>query len=507
MPNFGDPAQLQIGIRWVDDCEPPERRPVAHGWSMGQLIIHVAGVNVTATKLDEVRQAHVGWYLAPFLDWLATNWMALLHEERLPWPNPGNAPAAVACNRALDEWIAADDPPGMQHYADVQEWYFRHGVRNAAAGGIFPDLFLRRVADHVELSWSGAPMEFTRDGLHFESDAGVALLPVSVVAKTTWDALQWAVVNPPARLVGYRDRIAELGAKVDSLVHMEHAAPVVYQVPAKVLKKARLALSNLDGLAMLECPVAPVNGYPPFIAQLPPTVAMFGGVSPDLGQRDVDYLCDRIVAAQGGSDSRELAQLVADRHGRSLHVPHQDGRRFAEELIEDMALLPTDTVDFVDVRRTCSHLAVAIEETELETDSIRGVALAGEGFSPRIVVNKKHYFNQNESGKRFTVAHELCHVLFDRTRARRITHASGPWAAPGIEQRANAFAAYLLMPRALVLLHARRSGHVDVKSLSGWLKVNESALIRHLCNLGFIDEATTERLLVEPQGPLALPSQ
>ena len=146
----------------------------------------------------------------------------------------------------------------------------------------------------------------------------------------------------------------------------------------------------------------------------------------------------------------------------------------------------------------CARAWIDLQETELETNSIRGVAIAGDGFSPRIVVNRNHYFNQNESGKRFTIAHELCHVLFDRTRARRVAHASsGRWAAQGIEQRANAFAAYLLMPRALVLMHLRDANGIeksDVQHLASELQVNESALLRHLRNLGLIDDVDRDRL-------------
>ena len=147
--------------------------------------------------------------------------------------------------------------------------------------------------------------------------------------------------------------------------------------------------------------------------------------------------------------------------------------------------------DFIDVRAMCSRLGVEVQETELETGSIRGAAIAGDGFSPRVVVNQTHYFNRNESGRRFTIAHELCHVLFDRTRARRLAHASGGrWAAPGIEKRANAFAAYLLMPRALVLKHLRDANHIekeDVRRLASRLQVNDSALLPHLQNLDLID--------------------
>lgn len=127
----------------------------------------------------------------------------------------------------------------------------------------------------------------------------------------------------------------------------------------------------------------------------------------------------------------------------------------------------------------------------METGSIRGAAVAGEGFSPRIFVNRTHHFNQNESGRRFTIAHELCHVLFDRTRARRLAHvSSGRWAAPGIEKRANAFAAYLLMPRGLVLAHLQDANHIekkDVRRLCRRLRVNDSALLPHLQSLDLVD--------------------
>ena len=220
--HFGDPATVQIGIRWVDDCEPPEQRPAAYGWSMGQLTMHVAGVNVTATRLGEQQQPFVGWYLAPFLDWLATNWVALLHDERFPWPDLGTATAATACNRALDGWMAADDLQGRQHYGDAQDWYLRHGVRSAAAGGIYPDLFIRRVADDIELSWSGTPLEFTRDGLALESGAGHARLPVREVAETILQTLEWAVGHPPESPPQYHDQIATLQAKVGALRDIEY---------------------------------------------------------------------------------------------------------------------------------------------------------------------------------------------------------------------------------------------------------------------------------------------
>lgn len=45
------------------------------------------------------------------------------------------------------------------------------------------------------------------------------------------------------------------------------------------------------------------------------------------------------------------------------------------------------------------------------------------------------------SGIRFTLAHELCHLLIDRDSGSQLALVSGPWAPKAVEQRANAFAA------------------------------------------------------------------
>ena len=494
---FGNPAKIEIGIRWVDDSEPQGLRPARYGWSMGQLDLRVAGVSVAATTLNGKRQPYVGWYLSPFLDWLTTNWTALLHEERFPWPNRGSAPAAIACNRALDEWIAAEDPPGQEHYAQAQSWYFRHGLRTAAAGGIFPDLFIRRLADDIELSWSGAPMEFTPAGLAFESGSGQALLPVHEVAETLWSTLQWAVSHPPDSPAEYLDNIAALENKVESLRHIDESALARAHVSPNILLTARTTFTESDWPDLFQNAGAVNDSSVSYMAEFPPAVAMFGGVSPQLGNSDVECLCQVLAEGHGGTDSAELAALVANRQGVRLGVPYNDAARFAADLCEDMAL---DNGVFVDVRAICKRLEIEIQEISLDTDTIRGVALAGHDFSPRIVVNLKHYFNQNESGRRFTIAHELCHVLFDRTRARRVAHASGPWAAPGIEQRANAFAAYLLMPRSFVVAHLQDPSHIDraqVQHLAERLQVNESALVEHLRNLRLIDGVDRARLIDE----------
>ena len=195
---FGHEDSFQISVRWKDDTESPDRRPIGYGWSMGELRITVAGVTITASSRGDHSQSFVGWYLAPLFDWLATNWADLLHEEHLPWMPRANVPAAIAFRRGLDEWIAADDEQGRITYDHVQNWYQRHGLRSIASGGLFPDLFIRRVADDIELSWSAHPPRFGPHGLTFDAATGYARLAVEDVAIPLWDAISWSTKNLPS---------------------------------------------------------------------------------------------------------------------------------------------------------------------------------------------------------------------------------------------------------------------------------------------------------------------
>jgi Zn-dependent peptidase ImmA (M78 family) len=93
---------------------------------------------------------------------------------------------------------------------------------------------------------------------------------------------------------------------------------------------------------------------------------------------------------------------------------------------------------------------------------------------------------------------------------------SGPWAPRELEQRANAFAAALLMPPDCLRKSCPGSGRpftFDVLlDLAKRLWVSTDALAHHLENLGLIDQATRDTLLAQlenrcevgrPKKPLA----
>jgi Zn-dependent peptidase ImmA (M78 family) len=488
--SFGDPRKFAVAVRWANDSEPRGRRPARFGWSMGDLKITIAGRTITQSRRGTATQSHTGWYLFPLFDWLASNWGYLLHEEDFCWTERSSAPALVACRRALERWIGETDEVGRNTYRDIQGWYRRHALRACSAGGLFPDLFIRRFFDDIELSWSPHAPLFAPEGYSYVTEPGSALLPVGDVAGPLWEALNWAVSVPPAPDAA--EAIETLERKIDTIRETPLRAFAAIYVPSNVLTDVQAALARLGAADLLRNERA---GDVPAITSFAPAVAMFGGVSPNLGAADVDTIARLLVSRMNVTEAPALEALTCQRAGRPLSVPHEDGYAFAAELLDELGE-PADG-EFVDVRAMIARLDIEVRETQLSTGGIRGVALAGDGFGPTILVNTTSIYNSAEDGRRFTLAHELCHILFDRTRARRVTVASGRWVAPGIEKRANAFAAFLLMPRELVRRLLPTSGRIDrddIVSAARQLRVSESALVEHAYNLDLIGDADRERL-------------
>ena len=80
-----------------------------------------------------------------------------------------------------------------------------------------------------------------------------------------------------------------------------------------------------------------------------------------------------------------------------------------------------------------------------------GFSLADPVHGPAIVLNRRGE-NDNPWVRRFTVAHELCHVLHDERNHRASVQVQEEEGDPGVgpEPRANGFAACLFAPDAAV---------------------------------------------------------
>jgi hypothetical protein len=161
----GDPAAFCFRIAFTPNPDGVDNRASADERdSWGNFTIWAGGENLCAhvEQGEELRATH--WHMLPLLEWLADNWDPLLHEERLPLRNVGTSAAeSVAKNRQPPATLKPINE--FDWLDDWSEWWNRHSIRAARGGGLFPDVYLRRYRDRLEISTGaeslpGTPSDF-----------------------------------------------------------------------------------------------------------------------------------------------------------------------------------------------------------------------------------------------------------------------------------------------------------------------------------------------------------
>jgi len=121
------------------------------------------------------------------------------------------------------------------------------------------------------------------------------------------------------------------------------------------------------------------------------------------------------------------------------------------------------------------------------TDSaMLGACVGSATYVPLIVLNPSCPDARGVSGRRVTLAHELCHLLFDRSRMESLARFEGRGANSDrpIEMRANAFAVELLVPMSILVGgDGAALKDEELQPISIERQVSLTALSRHAANL------------------------
>lgn len=508
----GDTSRFAIRLAFAPDPDDGRATAPEVSPSWGSFQLWVDGRNLCAHSEEGERIESVHWYLLPLMEWLARNWNPLLHEERLPMNEGGNAWASLRSTRFPPAALAKNVDGEAAWEERWHGWWSRHALRAAADGGLFPDVVLRRYRNAVEISWgdvrsAGMPAGF---GFLECSQRAVHLSPAEVAAP-----LHEALVGACDHLVGRAEseRVGDLRRTLAAL-------------PRAGQRQKRLGW--LAGLGTDENAIqqrftrtkrwlSNVNGAKPLLqARFDRLVVegsceaalMFGCVAPDIRREDVVRLAEIMVQAQqdrgeGNPELQQRQQIVPIDESDAL--PWAQGYQLAEDFIERFfAPSPSGIPTPVDVHRIMADLGVEVVEVQLSDETIRAVAIAGPRHRPCVAWNSACERNANERGHRFTLAHELCHLLFDADAGQSLALASGPWAPVDVERRADAFAAMLLMPTeavqsAIAELTEPLCSRQAVARVANQFNTGFDATLWHLANLGFIDEYTQQRILA-PSG-------
>lgn len=500
----GDTGRFAVKMSFIaDTSEISVAAEMAASW--GSFEVWVNGANLCAHVEEGETVEAVHWYLLPLLEWLASNWNPMLHEERPPVRNAGED-AVASLYRTRFAAAGLSQERALERDNDWYSWRQRHGLHAAREGGLFPELFLRRWGDKVEVSWSNQPPPGSPAGLSFLVPHGRALLSPEDVAGALYAVMRRAV-EQLKEWEPESERLASLLAIVKELKQpsKQRAARLNWLFSltmdggdhARSWEAIRRLFHSTSG--KVRRAVLEPSGTGLVLRGSSHAVLLFGSVSPTIDRSDAVMLANLLVELfDERGDSAALAEVAEDVGlGPVEGTPWEQGYEFAERAHEALALDGDGSIDIETL--LVDRLGVLIDASTLSDPRLRGIAIAGPQHHPAVIPNDTHPRNLSYEGRRFTLAHELCHLLVDRRAGRRLAIASGPWAPIEIEQRANAFAAYFLMPpervqRVVADLTEPLASPAGVRNVAETFGTSPRATLEHLYNLGFLDEFDRELL-------------
>jgi Zn-dependent peptidase ImmA (M78 family) len=506
----GDPNRLAFRVEFLPNLDPGFAPP-EEDLSWGRFQIWAGGRNLCEhVDRGEVRRG-VEWYLLPLLEWLTENWDCLLHEQRPPASNAGATGWLSLAETDRPERF--DLPTGWNLAAEEvnSTWTARHCLRSCRSGGLFPDVVIRRWMQQVEVSWGESPLAGAPEGFRFLHGVGEARLTPDEVAKPVFSVLGKAVgllLQGSPR----SERLAALGSQIAALEdparQLTRAAVLAglgsgVQEWQQRWRRLREALEKkfASQSTLLRSWLEPGGTSGLCVSGSCEAAVMFGSASPTLTDADVLGLAVHLIEASQQKPAARWTMLAkspqAWREGTSAWG---DGYRLAQEWTA-AAGVDKGRTGFVDIEWHLKGLGVHVADIELSDAGTAGLAVQPEGGAPHVFVNLRNPKCRFPSGRRFVLAHELCHLLHDRAQGQSLAMISGPWAPRELEQRANAFAAALLMPDNLL----RKAAAVSksemafdlLLALAKRLQVSTDALAHHLENMGLIDETTRDGLLAQ----------
>jgi Zn-dependent peptidase ImmA (M78 family) len=196
------------------------------------------------------------------------------------------------------------------------------------------------------------------------------------------------------------------------------------------------------------------------------------------------------------------SKLKRQFHPKSLQdeEPWRQGQALAEQVREEL----DRSGEILSMYSFCDDIGVNVIETHLYGD-VSALCFNDEYHGPTVVLNLNGH-NESLLPRRFTLAHEICHILFDEHEMEGLKHFDREVGyhessfKPALEKRADAFAIHLLCPDSLVK-SAWEEMESQLDELSDRLRammekfgVSRTAMIAHLQNLNLMSREAARHL-------------
>lgn len=169
-----------------------------------------------------------------------------------------------------------------------------------------------------------------------------------------------------------------------------------------------------------------------------------------------------------GEENAWLAfqQMPRLSHAKDTDEPHAQGRYYSIEARNCLALHLQPIPSIRDMVTAWLPM-VTVLYADLHNDGLAGITFADSLRGPTIILNAAGK-NINPVVRRFSLAHELCHLLVDSNRMQPLALLSGflSEGALAVERRANAFATRLIAPEMAITQALKRASDPRDAALS-----------------------------------------
>jgi Zn-dependent peptidase ImmA (M78 family) len=405
---FGEKGGLLFEVRWT--AESPATSAEA---TRGTLRLWAHGRQVwPGADLDEGFE----WTWVELAEFLARSWRWLQWENGFPFELPGGSITQVYGD--LDRrWSSLSLAAREQDEEDLYSFEERHDLARALMGATAPSVWLVREGNMCWVS--------TRDA--------AVLVPFTLVE----EALRGFVDAVISRLADVDERASAVRAGWAA-----RARTTTGEFVAIATGLERGVLSQLEG-----------GHDPASFWELDPgdfaiTELMAAArLAAPLPTTDTAQMLRAIRAAvkenTSGLDALTTVALQQVPAGPEWY-PYDQGYFVADWLRAQIGAASQDAVNPEELLR---RWGVQIQTLKLSTGVVDAVASWRPRHGPVVIVNTAGAHNSSRRGLRATYAHEIAHMLLDRTTALPLAEVLGGRAAGNTEERARAFAAQLLLPK------------------------------------------------------------
>jgi Zn-dependent peptidase ImmA (M78 family) len=411
---IGAPQGLQFEIEWIDDTAAK----TAAEATRGRISLWV-GEHFVWGKRSGDRFLGLIWTWIELLEFLGNSWQYLLYEEGYPFALQPTSPVRLRY-AAESRWLTRPAETVKGEQRELTAFEESHDISRGLQGLFAPSVMLARFGNVFQI--------------------GTTYLATERPADETISTLDELGDVIAGRLSGINDERA-----VQAIKDWQSRSQISKSALASVVTgRSADSLDQIFG-GKVEEEIGIANNRFVFSESLALVGLARGILEPVTLSKVVSLVRSeaKVPTAQLDVLSTKALHVLQDSLGLKSY---DQGYQLANWLRAQLGMNPTDRVD---PQAILHSWGVKVHSQDLATQLLDAIACWGPQHGPAVWLNMNDKHSTSDGARRATLAHEMCHLLVDRAGALPLAEVVNGNIPRTVEQRANAFAAEFLLPRAV----------------------------------------------------------